>query len=124
MKAKPFLLGLTAGIVGGITTILFTTPQPGKQVRLNIVDNSKKAKSDLSMVKDQAIQVKQSVSTLKNEAKNNIPKIINELKTSISNFKEEVEPQSEKLKQELEGLQQSIVEIEKNLSEFNNRKED
>lgn len=123
MKAKPFLLGLTAGIIGGMTTILFTAPQPGKQLRTNIAGNTTKAKNDLSVVRNQAIQVKQSVSSLKNEAKNNIPKIINELKISISNFKEEVEPQTKKLKQELEGLQQSIAEIEQNLSEINKRKE-
>ncbi|MFJ8236665.1 YtxH domain-containing protein [Ureibacillus sp. NPDC094379] len=123
MKAKPFLIGLSAGILGGMTAILFTAPQSGKQLRTNVRYNSFKAKDDLLNVRKQVVQVKESVSTLKSEARNNIPKIISELKESITKYKQEIEPQTEKLKQELESLQQSITEIENNLSEANNKKE-
>ena len=41
MRAKPFLLGLSAGIVGRNSTAIFTTPQTGNQLRSNIVRNTK-----------------------------------------------------------------------------------
>lgn len=120
MKAKPFLIGLSTGIVGGITAIIFTTPQSGQQLRSNIIHNAKNAKNNLIEIKQQSSNVKQSVSSLKYEAQNNIPKIIMELKGSFLNFKQEIEPDTVKLKEEIDRLQKSITEIENNLSEINN----
>jgi len=122
MRAKPFLVGLSAGVIGGITAILFTTPQSGKQLRSSVVQNSKIAKSNLEEIKHHTMSVKDSILTLKNEVKNNIPQIMNEFKTSISSFSQEIEPDTVKLKEEIDGLQKSIIEIENNLSDLNNNK--
>lgn len=112
MKAKPFLIGLTAGIVGGAAAIIFTAPQSGEQLRSNLARNTASAKDKLNDVKAQAINVKQSFTTLSYEAKNNIPQIINELKDTFTNFKQDIEPETVKLQQEIENLQKSIAEIE------------
>ncbi|MDI7743029.1 YtxH domain-containing protein [Lysinibacillus fusiformis] len=122
MRAKPFLIGLSAGVIGGLTTIFFTAPQPGKQIRSSIVRNTKIAKSNLEEIKEQSKSIKDSITTLKNEVKNNIPEIMNELKNSISTFSQEIEPDTAKLKEEIDGLQKSIIEIENNLSDLNNKK--
>jgi gas vesicle protein len=122
MRGKPFLIGLSTGVIGGIAAILLTTPQSGKQLRSNIVSNTKYAKITLSEIKSQIQTLKQSISTLNYEAKNNIPKIISDLKNSITNFRDEIEPDALKLKEEIEGLQKTITEIENNLSEINNKK--
>lgn len=122
MRTKPFLIGLSAGVVGGITAILFTTPQPGKQIRSNITRNSKIAKTNLEEIKHHTMSIKDSITTLKNEVKNNIPEIMTELKNSISTFTQEIEPDTSKLKEEIDGLQKSIIEIENNLSDLNNKK--
>lgn len=116
LKTSTFLLGIGAGIIGGATAILFTTPQSGEQLRNNLARNGNIAKEKLSEVKNQAIEVKQSFTTFKNEAKNNIPQIVSEFKEIIVNFKEEIEPETVILKQEIENLQKSIAEIEKNFS--------
>lgn len=115
MKAKPFLIGLTAGIIGGAAAIIFTAPQSGEQLRSNLARNTASAKDKLNDVKAQAMNVKQSFTTLSYEAKNNIPQIINELKDTFTNFKQDIEPGTVKLQQEIENLQKSIAEIEKNL---------
>lgn len=39
MKAKPFLLGLTTGIIGGTIAVLFSTPQSGQQLRASVRQN-------------------------------------------------------------------------------------
>ncbi len=122
MRGKPFLIGLSTGVIGGIAAILFTTPQSGKQIRSNIVSNAKQAKITLSEMKSQIHTIKQSISTLNYEAKNNIPKIINDLKHSITNFKDDIEPDTLKLREEIEGLQKTITEFENNLSEINKKK--
>ncbi|MGE7091595.1 YtxH domain-containing protein [Lysinibacillus sp. NPDC048646] len=122
MKAKPFLIGLTTGIVGGTIAVLFSTPQSGRQLRATLVSNADCTKDKLQDIKLQAGNVKQSVNMLTNEAKNNIPQIINELKQSITIFTQEIEPTKNNLQQEIESLQNSISEIEKNVAQFTDRK--
>lgn len=122
MKAKPFLIGLTAGIVGGTIAVLFSTPQSGQQLRSNLKANTDTTKEKLQDVKWQVNNVKDSVNSLTNEAKNNIPQIINELKQSITTFSTEIEPNKNNLQQEIEALQNSISLIEKNIAQYTDKK--
>lgn len=122
MRAKPFLIGLSAGIIGGIATAIFTTPQTGDHLRKNIVNNAKNAKVTIGELGQQIDGIKNAVSTFKYEVQNTIPKIFNDLANSISNYKAEIQPESQKLKEELEQLQNSINEIENNLSKITKEK--
>lgn len=122
MKAKPFLIGLTAGIVGGTIAVLFSTPQSGQQLRSSLKSNTDSTKEKFQDIKFQVNNVKDSVSSLTNEAKNNIPQIINELKQSINTFTEEIEPTKNNLQQEIEALQNSISVIEKNIAQHTDKK--
>ncbi len=122
MKAKPFLLGLTTGIIGGTIAVLFSTPQSGQQVRATLKQNLDQTKGMLLDVKQQVGTVKHSVNNLTNEVKNNIPQIINELKQTITTFTEEIEPTKNNLQQELDALQNSISEIEKNIAQITENK--
>lgn len=118
MKAKTFLTGLSIGLFAGIATAIATAPQPGQQLRSTIARNTSTFKNQLADIKNETGNVKQAISAFTGEAKNNIPKIINEMKDTITNFKNEIEPDATKLKQEIESLQNSIGEIEKNLSQI------
>lgn len=115
MKTKTFLIGLSAGLVGGVAAILLSTPQSGAQLRQNITTNLASAKSKLTDLSSEIGNVRQSISNLTSEAQNNMPSIINDLKVSLTHFKEEIEPETITLKQEIEKLQNSISEIEKNI---------
>ncbi|UZM98977.1 YtxH domain-containing protein [Lysinibacillus sp. MHQ-1] len=86
MKAKPFLIGLATGIIGGTAAVLFSTPQSGQQLRTTLKQNVDQTKGMLLDVKQQVGTVKHSVNTLTNEVKNNIPQIINDLKQTITTF--------------------------------------
>jgi len=122
MKAKNFLIGLTAGLVGGATAVLLTAPQSGEQLRVNIARISASAKEKLTDVTHEVSTVRQSVTALTNEAKNNIPQIISELKETLTTFKTDIEPETTLLKQEIEILQKSMAEIQKNIPQ--SRKEE
>ncbi|MEB2301339.1 YtxH domain-containing protein [Lysinibacillus xylanilyticus] len=122
MKAKPFLFGLGAGIIGGTIAVLFSTPQSGQQLRANLRSNAGSTKDKLLDVKQQVGTVKQSVHSLTDEIKNNIPLIINDLKQTITTFTEEIEPSKNNLQQEIEALQNSISEIEKNVAQITEKK--
>ncbi|ATP41777.1 gas vesicle protein [Solibacillus sp. R5-41] len=113
MNTKTFLIGLSAGLVGGAAAILLSTPQSGTQLRQNITTNLASAKLKLSDLTSEIINVKKSLTTLTSEAQNNMPSIINDLKVSLTEFKQEIEPETLTLKQEIEKLQNSISEIEK-----------
>ncbi len=121
MKTKTFLLGVTAGLVGGLTAAILTAPQSGDQLRSNISRNTKIAKDNVNDLIQKTASLKVAVVQLKNEVKNNIPNIISDLKQSITKYSHEIEPGAIKLKQELEGLQNSIAKIEKNLDKINKK---
>lgn len=123
MKTKTFLIGLSAGLVGGVAAILLSTPQSGAQLRQNITTNLTSAKSKLTDLTSEFGHVKQSISSLTSEAQNNIPSIINDLKVSLTHFKQEIEPETLTLKQEIEKLQNSISEIEKNIPSNRNEEQ-
>lgn len=118
MKAKPFLIGLSAGMIGGTIAVVFSAPQSGKTLRTNLTANWQSSKDIVADFKVQIHHVKEAIFTLSTEAKSNIPKIINELKNNIQTFKTEIEPISNQLQQEIDSLQKSIEEIEKNLNQI------
>ena len=124
MKVQTFFSGLAVGIAAGMAVAVMTAPQAGKQLRSNIARNTSIWKEQLVDVKNETNNVKQSIIAFSTEAKNNIPQIINELKETVTTFKTEIEPDAEKLKQEIEILQNSINEIEKNLSQNRNKEQE
>lgn len=121
MSKKKFLLGATTGALIGAAAVIFTTPQSGQQVRLKIKQNINTVKLSFADVKGQSKNVIQSITTLSNEIKYNIPPIINELKDSFSAFQEDIQPNMMNLQQEIDQLNSSIGEIEKNLNDFNEK---
>ena len=118
MKVQTFFTGLAVGVAAGMVAAIMTAPQAGKQLRANINRNVSIWKDQLVDVKNESNNVKQSITSFSTEAKNNIPQIINELKETITTFKSEIEPDALKLKQEIDVLQNSISEIEKNISQY------
>ncbi|MGM9945239.1 MAG: YtxH domain-containing protein [Lysinibacillus sp.] len=124
MRVQTFFTGLAVGIATGMVAAIMTAPQTGKQLRSNIARNTSVWKEQLVDVKNEANNVKQSITSFSIEAKNNIPQIINELKETITTFKTEIEPDASKLKQEIEILQNSINEIEKNFSQYTNKEQE
>jgi len=124
MKVQTFFTGLAVGIAAGMAAAIMTAPQPGKQLRSNIARNTSVWKDQLVDVKNEASNVKQSITSFSIEAKNNIPQIINELKETITTFKAEIEPEASNLKQEIETLQNSINEFEKIFSQNRNKEQE
>ena len=124
MKVQTFFTGLAVGIAAGMAAAIMTAPQPGKQLRSNIARNTSVWKDQLVDVKNEASNVKQSITSFSIEAKNNIPQIINELKETITTFKAEIEPEASNLKQEIETLQNSISEFEKIFSQNRNKEQE
>lgn len=118
MKAKNFLLGVTAGVVGGMAVATFVAPQSGNALRSSLKTNTANLKMGFTDTRNEAMNVKTAVATLASVAKNNIPQIVNDLKGSIQRFQQDIEPNADHLKQEIGSLQQSISEIEKNISEL------
>ncbi|CEA03025.1 YtxH-like protein [Metalysinibacillus saudimassiliensis] len=118
MKAKNFLLGVTAGVVGGMAVAAFIAPQSGNDLRTTLKSNTTNLKARIAETRDEVNHVKASITTLTSVAKNNIPQIVNELKETIQRFQKEIEPNTTHLQQEIGSLQQSIGEIEKNISEL------
>ncbi len=120
MRAKPFFIGLTAGVIAGITTAIFTTPQTGNQLRMNIATTSKNLKTTMSQLNNQINDIKNGISTLTNEVKITIPQILFDVKNSISQFTQDIQPSSQNLKEELE---QNLKETGKMLERRTNQLE-
>ena len=76
MRAKPFFIGLSAGMIAGLTAAIFTAPQNGNQLRANMKYAAKNVKTTISELNYQINDLKNAVSKLSNEAKITIPKIL------------------------------------------------
>lgn len=118
MKASTFLTGVIVGVAAGVAVAVSVAPQSGQQLRSNLSSNTNRYKNQLLAVKQEGGNVGQALTAFTNEAKNNIPQIIRELKETFTNFKNDIEPETNKLKQEIESLQNSLSEIEQNISKY------
>ena len=121
MKISHFLLGAVTGAAVGAATVLFNTPESGEKLRNSLKQSANNLKDQLADVKKESGNVKQSITLLSIELKNNIPVIINDFRNSLTHFQKEIEPNVNQLKTGIENLNSSIAEIEKNLNDFNKK---
>lgn len=118
MDKKKLFLGVTAGLASAAAVTALVKSQKGKELLTTLQGNLQDAKAKLSDVSLQTNEVKSAINEFTNMAKNNIPQIINDVKATVLSFKDDIEPSTQNLKEEISALQQSIGEIEKNITEL------
>lgn len=116
LNGKSLLLGLLAGgAIAGIATIL-SAPASGKETRYKLAENKEIALSELRELKNSLMQIKDSLSVASSEGKKAIGDFIKDVKLAVNEWKVETSPIKESLAKELQALEQTLEDLEKNLS--------
>lgn len=116
MKASNFFAGLATGLAAGAAATLFSTPQSGEELRTSVKTASTDWKEKLADVKDQVDKLKESINTLKIEAKTHVPAAMDGLKQSMADWQEGTAPAKEHLQLEILAIQNAIEELQKSIS--------
>jgi gas vesicle protein len=115
MKGKSFFLGLLVGGMTAAVTTLLTTPNSGKENRLNVKETADQFKQHLLEIKSNLHELQHSVSTATLEAKVSIGEFVSDLKNVLIAWKEEIRPHQLQLQKEISSIEKTIEEIEASL---------
>lgn len=114
MKASTFFLGLATGSLAAAVTVLYSTPKTGDEIRSSIKSTS--LQQSFTCAKEQLTKVVQAITTVTNEARNNLPSAVTSIKESIGIWQQSTEPHKEKLEAELAAIQEAIENLEKTIT--------
>ena len=115
MKGKSFFLGLLVGGITATITTLLTTPNSGKENRLNVKETADQFIQYLWEIKSNLHAVQQAVSTATLEGKVAIGTFVSDLKNVLGAWKEEIHPHQLQLQKEISSIEKTIEEIEASL---------
>ncbi|PLR77979.1 hypothetical protein CU633_07685 [Bacillus sp. V3-13] len=116
MKAKSLLLGfLVGGVAAGITTLL-TAPASGRTTRKYLQENKDLLMSNVRILKDDLMDLKNSASQASMEGKAAISSLSSDLKHSIADWKNAIRPNKQELQKEMKKIEDTISELELSLN--------
>lgn len=116
MNGKSLMLGfLAGGAIAGIATLL-SAPATGEETRKKLAANKNIALAELKELKHRLFEIKDSISVASLEGKSVFADFIQDIKLALNEWKTETAPIKQELANELKELEQTIAELEKNLS--------
>lgn len=117
MSGKTFLSGFIIGGLAAAAATIFTTPVSGKEARKVCVDNSKAFLKEFKDLKEDLIEIKDSIATASKEGKNVIGTFVDDIKVALEQWKIEIKPHQEQLKIELNEIEKTVSELENDLKQ-------
>lgn len=111
MYLKTFIIGVGTGLIAGAATVLLTTPQSGKDLKISLKDRKDGVDSLKVEFQERIQSIKQSIDTIKSEIQETVPSVIEDVKLSVSKFQEDSAPNQQQLQIHLADLQKSAEEI-------------
>ena len=116
LNGKSLMLGfLAGGAIAGIATLL-SAPATGEETRKKLAANKNIALAELKELKHRLFEIKDSISVASLEGKSVFADFIQDIKLALNEWKTETAPIKQELANELKELEQTIAELEKNLS--------
>ncbi|PIC63106.1 hypothetical protein CSV79_13535 [Sporosarcina sp. P13] len=116
MKASTFFIGLAAGAVTSAIAVLYSTPQPGSELRSSVKSASLEMKDKLKDVKGKVADLKESVTDLSEEAKEIVPETVQGMKDSVEDWKRSAQHNKKRLEKEISAIQTALEDLEKSFS--------
>ena len=116
MKASTFFTGLAAGSVAAAVTVLYSTPQSGRQLRTSVKSASSDMKEVFKDLKVKVADLKESISHLKKEAQVTVPSAIEGIKDSVEKWQQSTEPNRERMEKEIAAIQTALEELEQTIA--------
>ncbi|PLR86680.1 YtxH domain-containing protein [Bacillus sp. V33-4] len=119
MKTKSLLLGfLVGGVAAGITTLL-AAPASGKTTRNYLQENKDLLMTNLKILKDDFLDLKNSASMASTEGKAAISSFSSDVKHSIADWKNAIRPNKQELQREMKKIEETISELELSFNQQN-----
>ncbi len=118
MHLKSTVIGLAVGIVGGAATVLLTTPQSGKDVRLTMKSTKDAGQQLNSEFKQRFSSIKDAVLSIKDEVQTTVPSVVEDVKVSVQNWQQETAPIQNRLKGNIDAVSNSASELEQAADEI------
>lgn len=115
MNGKSFFLGLLVGGMTAAITTLLTTPNSGKENRLNVKETADQFRQHLLEIKSNLHELQQAVSSATLEGKVSIEAFVSDIKNVLVAWKEEIHPHQLQLQKEISSIEKTIEEIEASL---------
>ncbi|MDQ0174787.1 YtxH domain-containing protein [Bacillus chungangensis] len=115
MNKKSFSLGILIGGALGAAAALLYSPSSGKELRLQIKETTNEWTKIMIDLKNNANDLKDSVSKLTKEGKDIIKEISHDVKTAVNDWQKQTEPNKERLQEEVIKIQKTLEELEQKL---------
>ena len=122
MKYKSLLIGfLIGGAAAGIGTLL-SAPSSGKETRQNLIENAGNIKKQMTELKNQIIDLKDTALRASKEGKIIIAEFSSDVITMVNEWKQDIHPNQQVLHQEIHAIEKAISDLEKSLDLKNEKK--
>lgn len=115
MNKKSFSLGILIGGALGAAAALLYSPSSGKELRLQIKETTNEWTKIMNDLKNNANDLKDSVTKLTKEGKDIIKEISHDVKTAVNDWQKQTEPNKERLQEEVIKIQKTLEELEQKL---------
>lgn len=115
MRISTFFLGLVTGSVAAAVTVIYSTPQSGSELRSSVKSASTDMKGKFGEVKVKIAELKESITHMTKEAKENVPIAVEGIKDSIQHWQQSTEPIKERMEKEIAAIQTALEKLEKSI---------
>lgn len=109
--------GLFLGGAVGAAAALLYAPLSGKELRKQMKENKDDWIKIANELKENATELKESVTKLSKDGKEIIKELATDVKTTVEEWQHEIGPTKEAMQTEIKNIQKTIAELEDKLQE-------
>ncbi|MBS4204179.1 YtxH domain-containing protein [Lederbergia citrea] len=117
MNKKALAYGILIGGVVGAATALLTAPLSGKELRNQVKDAKGEWIRIAQDIKEDAMEIKDSVTKLSIEGKEIIKELASDVKLAVEEWQRDIEPNKDAMREEMREIQHTIAQLEQKLQE-------
>lgn len=117
MNKKALAYGILIGGVTGAVTALLTAPLSGRELRSQVKETKGEWIRIAHDLKEDAMEVKDSVARLSKEGKVIIQELASDVKIAVQEWQKDIEPNKDLLQDEMNEIRETIAQLELKLQE-------
>ncbi len=111
-KTKTYLIGIAAGGIAAGCTAIFLKKRKSSSVSYDEMGLPTKKRKPLSEAKDTFLNLKEQITTIKNEGMPAVKTTINDISNLVKAFQKDIQPHLSQIKEDLGELEQAKEKLE------------
>lgn len=116
MKAKSLLIGFISGFTVAGVSVLFSTPNSGKELRLQLKQSKDETMDLLQNVKRSIVQLKEECVSATTVSKTQIQDYVKGVKEALEEWKQDSQAHTNAIKGQINDVEVAIQELETAIS--------